>query len=77
MSKSQTPPFFTQVELKNIEVNERGGEKEETSETQQRSCFSLKKDECLVDSWLNVLKNTIVGVNKKGNFLVKNYGKLQ
>jgi len=38
------------LDKKNIEINEEGGEEEEASETQQRSYFSLKEDECLADS---------------------------
>ncbi|KAJ1386861.1 putative glutathione S-transferase [Sesbania bispinosa] len=62
----QVPPFSSQVGLENITVDE---EQEDATATakKKRVGFSDKEDKLLIQSWLNISKDAIVGADQKAN----------
>ncbi|KAJ1400114.1 glutathione S-transferase t2-like protein [Sesbania bispinosa] len=60
----QTPPFCTQGGLENITLE---NEDDEASQKTQRLRFTIEEDKLLIQSWLNVSKDVVVGVNQKAD----------
>lgn len=59
----ETPQFCTQGSLENTNLGEEVASAPVVNTPKQR--FQQKKDEILIQSWLNVLKDSIVGVYQK------------
>ena len=64
MFESQIPAFSTQVGLENVTVDE--GERG-TTQRKCRSRFTMEEDTLLIQAWLNISKDAIVGVDKKAD----------
>ncbi|KAJ1431739.1 glutathione S-transferase t2-like protein [Sesbania bispinosa] len=60
-SETQTPVFSSEVGLDNITLNE----EEQPTQRRQRARFTMEEDILLIQSWLNVSKDAVVGVNQK------------
>ncbi|KAJ1395136.1 glutathione S-transferase t2-like protein [Sesbania bispinosa] len=67
-SKSQVPPFSTEMGLGNITHDE-----EEGDATTKRKWvgFSDKVDKLLIQLWLNISKDALVGVNQQADGQLK------
>ncbi len=64
ISESQVLQFSTQVGLENITLNE---EEEGTTKKNKRIRFEQPEDELLIQTWLNISKDPIVGVDQKAD----------
>ncbi|CAK8543381.1 unnamed protein product [Lathyrus sativus] len=63
--EDKTPHFCTQVSIENANHVEEVASAPVVNTSKQR--FQQKEDEILIQSWLNVSKDSIVGVDKKGD----------
>ncbi|XP_058782011.1 uncharacterized protein LOC131656283 [Vicia villosa] len=70
--ESEIPQFCTQDSLKTINLDEDVGTTSVVNIPKTR--FQPKEDELLIQSWLNVSKDPIVGVDKKGDRFWKRIG---
>ncbi|CAK8575062.1 unnamed protein product [Lathyrus sativus] len=68
----ETLQFCTQVSIENINHVEEVASAPVVNMSKQR--FQQKEDEILIQSWLNVSKDSIVGVDKKGDSFWKRIG---
>ncbi|XP_058772007.1 glutathione S-transferase T3-like [Vicia villosa] len=67
-----TPQFCTQVSLENTNLGEEVASAPVVNTPKQR--FQPKEDEILIQSWLNVSKDSLVGVDQKGDSFWKRIG---
>ncbi|KAK2434803.1 glutathione S-transferase T3 [Trifolium repens] len=63
-TNSQVPVFSTQVGLENITFAEEG---EHSSEKKQRVRFLEEEDKLLIQTWLNISKDSVVGDDQKAD----------
>ncbi|KAK2361563.1 glutathione S-transferase T3 [Trifolium repens] len=68
----ETPQFFTQDDLETINLGEEVGTTSVVNTSKTR--FQPKEDEILIQSWLNISKDSIVGIHRKGDSLWKRIG---
>ncbi|KAJ1409827.1 putative glutathione S-transferase [Sesbania bispinosa] len=64
LSPSQVPPFSSQVGLENITLDEEQGD---AITKKKRVGFSNEEDKLLIQSWLNISKDAIVGADQKAD----------
>ncbi|KAK2449105.1 glutathione S-transferase T3 [Trifolium repens] len=63
MSKCQIPQFSTQIGLENIRLED--GEKSSVKKKKPRELYTRNEDTLLIQSWVNVSKDPLVGVDQK------------
>ena len=68
VAESQVPSFCSQVNLQNVPINE---DISLSGCVDSKQRFSMDEDKLLMNAWLNVSKDPIVGVDQKGWLLVK------
>ncbi|CAK8562181.1 unnamed protein product [Lathyrus sativus] len=70
--EDETPQFCTQGSLETVNLGEEVASVRVVNMHKQR--FQQKEDEILIQSWLNVSKDSIVGVDQKGDSFWKRIG---
>jgi hypothetical protein len=68
----ETPQFCTQGEMETINLGDEVGSTLVVNKPKTR--FQLKEDEFIIQSWLNISKDPIVGIDQKGESFCKRIG---
>jgi hypothetical protein len=68
----ETPQFCTQGEMETINLGDEVGSTLVVNKPKTR--FQLKEDESIIQSWVNISKDPIVGVDQKGESFWKKIG---